>query len=121
VAEVLSNLTLEFAVKAGETGKMYGSITSQDIADSIKEKTGVEVKRQQVDLQSVRELGDYIATIRLTIDLVPEVRVVVYREGDVSPLEAEAETEEKVAPSAQETVDEVVAEEAPAEETTAEG
>lgn len=127
VAEVLNGISVAFAAKAGETGKMYGSITSQDVADAIKEKTGIEVKRQQVDLQSVRELGEYTASIRLTMDLVPEIQVVVYREGEANPLE-EAAGEAKAEAAAPETEaqaevekPEIVEETAtPAEETTAE-
>lgn len=114
VAEVLKDVALAFAVKAGETGKLYGSVTSQDVADALKEKTGVEVKRQQVDLQSVRELGEYTAYIRLTLDLVPEVQVVVYREGEANPLEQEADVE--AAPVAVEAEQPVPVEEAPAAE-----
>jgi large subunit ribosomal protein L9 len=126
VAEVLNGISLAFAAKAGETGKMYGSITSQDVADAIKEKTGIEVKRQQVDLQSVRELGEYTASIRLTMDLVPELQVVVYREGEANPLEesaVEAKAEEAApetevqAEAAKPEIDEETP--APAEETTA--
>lgn len=127
VAEVLNGISLAFAAKAGETGKMYGSITSQDVADAIKEKTGIEVKRQQVDLQSVRELGEYTASIRLTMDLVPELQVVVYREGEANPLEetaGEAKAEEAAPETeAQAEVEKPeIAEETPtpAEETTAE-
>jgi large subunit ribosomal protein L9 len=114
VAEVLKDVALAFAVKAGETGKLYGSVTSQDVADALKEKTGVEVKRQQVDLQSVRELGEYTAYIRLTLDLVPEVQVVVYREGEANPLEQEADVE--AAPVAVEAEQPAPVEEAPAAE-----
>jgi large subunit ribosomal protein L9 len=90
VAEVIKDLKLAFASKAGETGKLYGSITSQDVSDAIKAKTGVEVKRQQIDLQPIRNLGDHKVHIRLTMDLIPEIMVVVYREGEVNPLEAPA-------------------------------
>lgn len=111
VAEVLKDVALSFAVKAGETGKLYGSVTSQDIAEAIKAKTGIEVKRQQVDIQSVRELGEHTAFIRLTMDLVPEIRVLVYREGEANPL-AQAEA----APAVVETVEAApAAEETPAE------
>jgi large subunit ribosomal protein L9 len=121
VAEVLNGLSLAFAVKAGETGKLYGSITSQDVADAIKDKTGIEVKRQQVDLQSVRELGEYIASIRLTIDLVPEVQIIVYREGEANPLEEVVEEETTPEPKAQaEAQEPQTVEESPAEETSAE-
>ena len=86
VAEVLKGVALSFGVKAGETGKLYGSVTSQDIAEALKDKTGIDVKRQQVDIQSVRELGEHTAFIRLTMDLVPEIQVIVYREGEANPL-----------------------------------
>ena len=125
VAEVLNGVSLAFAVKAGETGKLYGSITNQDVADAIKEKTGIEVKRQQVDLQSVRELGEYTAVIRLTMDLVPEVQVIAYREGEANPLEQPADVTEKTAAPAAEPVGDIedvaTTEETPAEETPAEG
>ncbi len=90
VAEVIKGLALGFASKAGETGKLYGSITAQDVVTAIKNKTGVEVKRQQVDLQPIRTLGEHKAHIRLTMDLIPEIRVVVFREGETNPVETAA-------------------------------
>jgi large subunit ribosomal protein L9 len=82
VAEVLNNVILSFAVKAGETGKLYGSITSQMIADAIKAKTGVTVERHQVDAEPIRTLGEKKAHIRLTVDLIPEIKIIVHREGE---------------------------------------
>lgn len=99
IAERLAAVTLTFSAKAGETGKLYGSITSQDIVTSLKEQTGIEVKRQQVDMQPIRNLGDHKARIRLTIDLIPQVQVIVHREGEAveakeeDTAEAAAETE----------------------------
>lgn len=95
VAEVVNNVAVGFASKAGETGKLYGSVTSQDIADAIKAKTGVEIKRQQIELQPIRNLGEYKAQIRLTMDLIPVVRVFVYREGESNPADAETKTTEE--------------------------
>lgn len=82
VAEVLSKLTLVFGSKAGETGKLYGSITTQMIVDAIKEKSGVIVERHQVDVEPIRTLGEKKAHIRLTVDLMPEVKIIVHREGE---------------------------------------
>jgi len=90
VAEVINGLALGFGSKAGETGKLYGSITAQDVANAIKAKTGVEIKRQQIDLQPIRNLGEHKAHIRLTMDLIPEIRVVVFREGESNPVEEAA-------------------------------
>src|SRR5512138_1907368 len=99
VAEVIKDMKLAFASKAGETGKLYGSITAQDVSDAIKAKTGVEVKRQQIDLQPIRNLGEHKVHIRLTMDLIPEITVVVYREGEANPLEEAAPKAAKAAPA----------------------
>jgi len=118
VAEVLKGVKLAFAVKAGETGKLYGSITSQDVADAIKAKTGIEIKRQQIDLQSVRELGEHTASIRLTVDMIPTIPVIAYREGEANPLEEAApavESKKEAAPVEAAPVEEAPTEEAPAE------
>jgi large subunit ribosomal protein L9 len=112
VAEVIKDLALGFASKAGETGKLYGSITAQDVSDAIKAKTGVEIKRQQIDLQPIRNLGEHNVHIRLTMDLIPEIKVVVYREGEINPVEETAPTEKP----AEASVAEVPVAEAPAAE-----
>ena len=106
VAEVISKVTLAFPAKAGETGKLYGSITSQMIADAIREQTGVEINRRQLDSEPIRNLGTHKVHVRLTVDLVPEITVVVHREGEapdsVEEEEAAEETSEAVAEIAEE-------------------
>jgi large subunit ribosomal protein L9 len=82
LAAHVNGVVLNFAAKAGETGKLYGSITTQDVATAIQEQTRYEVKKQQIDMQPIRTLGEYKARVRLTMDLVPEVKVIVYREGE---------------------------------------
>jgi hypothetical protein len=52
------------------------------IADAIKAKSGVEVARRQIDSQPLRMLGEYKVHIRLTVDLIPTIDVIVYREGE---------------------------------------
>ena len=109
VADVINGMALGFASKAGETGKLYGSVTAQDVAAAIKTKTGIEIKRQQIDLQPIRMLGEHKAHIRLTMDLIPEIKVVVYREGENNPVEeaaraakaAEASVSQAIVPSAE--------------------
>jgi large subunit ribosomal protein L9 len=92
IAAQIQGLTLVFPAKAGETGKLYGSITTQDIASALTEKTRFEVKRQQVDTQPIRALGEFTAHVRLTMDLVPEIKIIVHREGE-SPESAQAQGE----------------------------
>jgi len=83
LADQINGVTVVFAAKAGETGKLYGSITTQDVATAIQEKTRFEVKKQQIDMQPIRNLGEFTAHVRLTMDLVPEVKIIVHREGEV--------------------------------------
>lgn len=95
ISERIEGLELTFAVKAGETGRLYGSVTTAMIADAIMSETGVEIDRKQVDIQPVKLLGVHSAQVRLTMDLVPEINLVVHREGEspdsVKDVEIEAE------------------------------
>ncbi len=98
IAKQITGLSLVFPARASETGKLYGSITAQMIADAIKAKSGVEVARRQIDSQPLRMLGDYKVRIRLTVDLIPTIDVVVHREGEApgAPGSTQAVVEEIV-------------------------
>jgi large subunit ribosomal protein L9 len=118
LADEIEGVVLTFAAKAGETGKLYGSVTTQNVADALQEKTRYEVQRHQIDMQPIRNLGEFTANVRLTMDLVPEIKIIVYREGEALEEETPAEetsAEEASAPEA--AVEETpVAEEVPTAE-----
>jgi large subunit ribosomal protein L9 len=114
LAGEIEGVVLTFAAKAGETGKLYGSITTQNVAEALQEKIRYEVKRHQIDLQPIRNLGEFTANVRLTMDLVPEIKIIVHREGEVVEDVAQVE---KPAPE-KAPVAEMVVEEAPAVEET---
>jgi large subunit ribosomal protein L9 len=106
LADQINGVVLTFAAKAGETGKLYGSITTQDVATAIQEKVRFEVRKQQVDMQPIRNLGEFTAHVRLTMDLVPEVKIIVHREGEAieeesaeEPAEIKAEVPAEVSPA----------------------
>lgn len=82
VAEQLEELTLSFPMKAGETDKLYGSVTTMMIADAVEEETGIEIDKRDIDSEPIKTLGVHSAAVRLTIDLVPEITVLVHREGE---------------------------------------
>jgi large subunit ribosomal protein L9 len=113
VAKQLAGLTLVFPAKASETGKLYGSVTTQMIAEAIKAKSAVEVARRQIDSQPLRMLGEYKVHIRLTVDLIPTIDVVVYREG-------EAYTAPVLTKATASMIEEAVVEPEPAAEAEAE-
>jgi large subunit ribosomal protein L9 len=107
LSDKIAGLTLYFPSKAGETGKLYGSITTQMIGDALSAKVGTTIDRRQIEVQPIRVLGEHKAHVRLTVDLTPELKVVVHREGEspapVAPAVVEAPIEEEeVAPVAEE-------------------
>lgn len=83
IAERIQGLRLAFPARASETGKLYGSVTTQMLAEAISRKAGVEISRRQIDSQPLRSLGEHTVHVRLTMDLIPEVKVIVYREGEI--------------------------------------
>jgi len=92
LAEQISSLVLTFSGKAGETGKLYGSITTQMVADAINQKLGSTLDRHHIEAEPIRSLGEHTARIRLTMDLTPEVKIIVHREGEsVETIEKPAE------------------------------
>jgi len=97
-AEKLAQLVLAYPAKASETGKLYGSISPQMIADTINQKLALELTRRQIDVQPIRTLGTHSVHVRLTVDLVPEVTVIVHREGESPTL---ADVKEEATPVAQ--------------------
>jgi large subunit ribosomal protein L9 len=82
IADQINGLVFNFTSRAGETGKLYGSITNQQITDALNQKLGTSIDRHQVEAEPVRTLGEHKARVRLTVDLNPEIKIVVYREGE---------------------------------------
>jgi large subunit ribosomal protein L9 len=93
VAEVLSGKTLTFAVKAGETGRLYGSVSDEEIVEAIHANYEIELEKRQVETEPIRQLGTYNVPIHLTMDLVPELTVIVHREGEPPLQEVQQEVE----------------------------
>jgi large subunit ribosomal protein L9 len=85
-SDQLNGVTFAFNSKAGETGKLYGSITTSMIVDAINNKYGTHLERHQVEVQPIRTLGEHKVRVRLTVDLTPTVTVIVYREGEKSSM-----------------------------------
>lgn len=83
--KLLSSLTLK--AKAGEEGRLFGSITPSHIAQRLSTAIGVEVDRRWIKLTSpIRRLGDYEAEVRLTGDLVIPFQINVEENGgEASP------------------------------------
>lgn len=101
-AEQMKSLRLSFVRKVGEHGVLYGSVTSMDIAEALKER-GYEVDRRRITLrESIKETGEFTVPVRLHREVTLEL-----------PVEVTSESGAKVESR-------VVAEPAPADESTPE-
>ncbi len=66
IAEKLKGILLKMAVKAGENGKIFGSITSKEIADNLKEQYKIEVDKKKIELKEpIKTLGSFTVNIKL--------------------------------------------------------
>jgi large subunit ribosomal protein L9 len=75
--ERVSQLVLTFVEKAGEEGKLYGSVTSMDIADAM-EKQGVVIDRRKILLDKpIKALGEFVVSVKIYPTVTGNVKVVV--------------------------------------------
>ena len=81
VAEKMKNFQITFKLKAGENGKIFGSVTSKDIADELNKKYYVEVDKKKVMLDdSIKNLGVYNVEIKLFEGISGTLKVNVVNE-----------------------------------------
>ena len=73
----LEGIALEIAAQVGDEGKLFGSVTSQHLADLLGQQ-GVEVERRKIVLaEPIKTVGEHTITIRLRNDVVASLKVTV--------------------------------------------
>ena len=78
IAKKIGGQTLKFATKVGESGKLFGSINSQDIAERLLKEYKVEIEKRKVELaEPIKSLGTYPVTIRIHPKVKTEIIVQV--------------------------------------------
>jgi len=82
-SEQMGALDLEFRRKAGEQGALYGSVTSMDVAEALRER-GYEIDRHRIHLREpLKRLGEYTVPVRLHREVTIDLKVRVAPEGEV--------------------------------------
>ena len=77
----IASTTLTMGVKVGEGGKLFGSITTKDIADALGRR-GIDIDRHKIDLEEpLRSLGTYKVAVKVLAGMTPEVTIVVEPKG----------------------------------------
>lgn len=82
-ASMVNGRRLLFAANAGENDRLYGSVTSGDIAEKLSQEVGFEVDRRRIQMDAaLRDLGIYALELRMMLDVVGHFTVAVVREGE---------------------------------------
>jgi len=78
IADQLNGSEITIKAKVGAKDRLYGSITSADIAAELLKANGIEIDKRKIELpEPIRELGSYDVTIRLAKDTIPKIKVIV--------------------------------------------
>ena len=77
-AALLSKTVLTIPQQAGEDGRLFGSVTPQDVAEAIREARGIRVDRRKVHLdEPIRHTGTYMVVVEVTDDVTATVKTIV--------------------------------------------
>jgi large subunit ribosomal protein L9 len=77
-AEVLSRTVLTISQQAGDDGRLFGSVTNQDIADAIEEARGVKVDRRKIHLEEpIKNVGTYVVVVEVAEGVTASVKTMV--------------------------------------------
>ena len=91
VAEEISKATLQTKKKMGEGGKMFGSVTAQEISDLLKSK-GIKIDRRKIQMQEpIKKAGEFTIPLKLHPEVTGQIKLIV--EGE--KVEEKTETEDK--------------------------
>ncbi len=88
---------LIFGRRAATTGKLFGSVTTQEIADELDRVTGVDINRRRISQQSLREIGTHEVAVRLGTEVSPLLKITIIPEDELREFLAARERGEKVA------------------------
>ncbi|WP_213973910.1 50S ribosomal protein L9 [Tepidanaerobacter acetatoxydans] len=76
IAEKLSQTSVTLKVKAGDKGKLFGSITTKDISDALKKQHKVEIDKRKIEIsEPIKSLGSYVVDIKLAPEVQTQVTV----------------------------------------------
>jgi len=103
LARQLEGKEVSLKAHAGAKDRLYGSITSADIASELNNATGLVIDKRKIELdEPIRQLGSYEVAIRLAKDIIPKVRVTVTEEKKPPKEEKKPPKEEKKPPKKEE-------------------
>lgn len=77
VAEKLNGQNVAISVKCGTSGKLFGAITSKEIAAAVQEKLGITLDKKKIQMDDIKSVGEYTAAVKLHQNVTASVKVTV--------------------------------------------
>lgn len=93
LARTIDGVELVFGRRAATTGKLFGSVTTQEIADELMKQTGIDINRRRISQQQIREIGTHEVPVRLGNEASPMLKVMVVRDDELAEFLAKREVE----------------------------
>ena len=82
LAGMLGEGKVELAIKVGEGGRTFGSVSSKEIAAAVKEQMGLDVDKKKIQLkEAIKSLGTHIVNVKLHPEVTAELKVIVKEEA----------------------------------------
>lgn len=124
LARQIDGIELFFGRRASPTGKLFGSVTTTEIADALNEKTGIDINRRRISQTALREIGTHEVPVRLGSEISPTLKITIVREEDFARYMEQRAAQAAAGETAETAEPEAVAvtelDEQPAAEVTAE-
>jgi large subunit ribosomal protein L9 len=82
LARQIDGVELFFGRRASPTGKLFGSVTTSEIADALNAKTGIDINRRRISQTTLREVGTHDVPVRLGSETSPILKITIVREEE---------------------------------------
>ncbi len=76
-AEKLSSVQVKIKCQSGGDGRLYGSVTTKDIAEELKKQHGIEIDKRKIQMDTIKSYGSYTADVKLYSGIVGKVNILV--------------------------------------------
>lgn len=81
-AKALNDKVIRITAKSGDTGRLYGSVTNQEIADELKKQYGFEVDKRKIECDPIRQTGEYDVSVGVYSGISAKMKVLVTSAGE---------------------------------------
>lgn len=99
LARQIDGTELVFGRRAGANGKLYGSVTTAEIAEELNRVTGVDINRRRISQIPLRELGHHEVPVRLGSEITPILNIIIVREDELKEFLAARAAKSEAAPA----------------------